>query len=345
VFLVGAGATGSELLKDFAMCGVGTAAFNNVMLVDYDVVEPSNLSRQFLYRVADVGKKKADCAAAAALFMNSNFTVLPKKLIIDEKTPSTLGALCHLSIMALDNDEARNLVARRCQEGYRNPQPFLDLGTEGLRCSTGAYIPNATPTWKYKSKMPDEHSLPCQEKAVPKTIRHCVSFATQLFRSLFVDPLKDAGPLTFASVRDWNDCIIWARLLFDWSNKMWVEDVKHTYSPSDSIWQGRRLPDVVPFDHLDELVQQFVGSAATLKAISNGIQPGPREPKKSIHFASIALAASCSDSTLPDDVKMKQSRSHITKFEKDDDENFHVDFIAACANFRARMFHITPILC
>ena len=60
--LVGAGATGSELLKNFAMCGVGTAAQFNVLVADDDIVERSNLSRQFLYRSCDIKQKKALCA-------------------------------------------------------------------------------------------------------------------------------------------------------------------------------------------------------------------------------------------------------------------------------------------
>ena len=58
-------------------------------------------------------------------------------------------------------------------------------------------------------------------------------------------------------------------------------------------------------------------------------------------FAAIALASlSLQSVTLPEDVAKSPSR--VTHFEKDDDNNFHVDFIAACANLKARMFHITP---
>ena len=62
-------------------------------------------------------------------------------------TPSTLGANCDLTIMAVDNDKARSFLARRCQYWYRNPQPCLNLGTEGLMLTTDAIIPNVTDSW------------------------------------------------------------------------------------------------------------------------------------------------------------------------------------------------------
>ncbi len=150
--------------------------------------------------------------------------------------------------------------------------------------------------------------------------------------------------MSLLRARDWSDCIVWSRKLFDWCNQNWVVDVKQQYDAADPMWQGRAMPDVVPFDHCDELVQQFVGTAAVLKAVASGIQPqGTMEPN-STRFAAIAHAASSLEAAVLPEVEDK-SLSHITHFEKDDDANFHVAFIAACANLKARMFHITPAIC
>lgn len=63
--MVGAGAIGCELLKNFAMLGLGTQG--QVTLTDPDVIEVSNLNRQFLFREKHLRKPKSHTAAAAAI--------------------------------------------------------------------------------------------------------------------------------------------------------------------------------------------------------------------------------------------------------------------------------------
>ena len=61
VLVIGAGALGNELIKNLALLGIG-----NIFIADLDSVENSNLSRSVLYRESDIGKSKAEVAAAAA---------------------------------------------------------------------------------------------------------------------------------------------------------------------------------------------------------------------------------------------------------------------------------------
>jgi ubiquitin-activating enzyme E1 len=60
-FLVGAGAIGCEMLKNFAMMGVGSQG--GITVTDMDTIEKSNLSRQFLFRNSHVGQLKSMTAA------------------------------------------------------------------------------------------------------------------------------------------------------------------------------------------------------------------------------------------------------------------------------------------
>ena len=49
-FVVGAGAIGCELLKNFAMVGLGASEEGKIIVTDMDHIEKSNLNRQFLFR-------------------------------------------------------------------------------------------------------------------------------------------------------------------------------------------------------------------------------------------------------------------------------------------------------
>ena len=56
VFLVGAGALGCEFAKNFALMGVSSGSVGEITMTDDDVIEKSNLSRQFLFRDWDIGR-------------------------------------------------------------------------------------------------------------------------------------------------------------------------------------------------------------------------------------------------------------------------------------------------
>lgn len=70
LFLVGAGAIGCEMLKNWSMMGVGSGRKGIIHVTDLDTIEKSNLNRQFLFRPKDLGKFKAEVAGAAVAAMN-----------------------------------------------------------------------------------------------------------------------------------------------------------------------------------------------------------------------------------------------------------------------------------
>src|SRR5271167_4215130 len=65
VLCIGAGGLGSPLALYLAAAGVGTLG-----IVDFDVVDYTNLQRQILHSTADVGRKKLDSAADKLKAMN-----------------------------------------------------------------------------------------------------------------------------------------------------------------------------------------------------------------------------------------------------------------------------------
>jgi ubiquitin-activating enzyme E1 len=69
---VGAGAIGCEILKSFAMMGVGCGPGGSVTVTDMDTIEKSNLNRQFLFRPKDVQvSRRFQTNAVNFLHMNS----------------------------------------------------------------------------------------------------------------------------------------------------------------------------------------------------------------------------------------------------------------------------------
>ena len=90
-FIVGAGAIGCELLKLFAMMGVGCSG-GGITITDMDLIEKSNLNRQFLFRPGDVGQSKARQAAKAAkgiliFYFNPrpDISISPQKKFLPQK--------------------------------------------------------------------------------------------------------------------------------------------------------------------------------------------------------------------------------------------------------------------
>lgn len=69
-FLVGAGAIGCEMLKNWAMMGVGVGPKGHIHVTDLDTIEKSNLNRQFLFRAKDLGHFKSEVAVQAVTEMN-----------------------------------------------------------------------------------------------------------------------------------------------------------------------------------------------------------------------------------------------------------------------------------
>ena len=92
-FLVGAGAIGCEMLKNWSMMGIGAGPTGIIHVTDLDTIEKSNLNRQFLFRPKDLGKFKSEVAALAVSEMNPDLVgkILTKQEAVGPNTESTFG--------------------------------------------------------------------------------------------------------------------------------------------------------------------------------------------------------------------------------------------------------------
>ncbi len=133
VLVVGAGALGNEVVKNLALVGLGTT-----YLIDYDVVEPSNLSRSVLFRSQDGGRSKAEVAAQRARELNPEITIIP--LHGDVITDLGLGLFAEVDLVigCLDNREARLWVNRQC---WKVNTPWIDAGIQEIQGVVKVFVP------------------------------------------------------------------------------------------------------------------------------------------------------------------------------------------------------------
>jgi molybdopterin/thiamine biosynthesis adenylyltransferase len=136
VLVVGAGALGNEVIKNLALLGAG-----QVVIVDMDRVELSNLSRSVLFRATDEGQSKAECAARAARQIYPEMKV--RAIAANVLAGVGLGYFrwANVVIGALDNREARVFVNSACA---RVGRPWIDGGIEVLHGIVRGFAPPAT---------------------------------------------------------------------------------------------------------------------------------------------------------------------------------------------------------
>jgi ubiquitin-activating enzyme E1-like protein 2 len=70
LFMIGCGAIGCEMIKNYALLGVATGEHGLLTVTDNDLIEKSNLNRQFLFRPQHIQQPKSTTAARAALAIN-----------------------------------------------------------------------------------------------------------------------------------------------------------------------------------------------------------------------------------------------------------------------------------
>lgn len=110
VAIVGAGGLGSPAVLALAAAGVG-----HLTVIDDDVVELSNLQRQVLHRVSDVGAAKVDSAVRAASALAPEVTVTAVRERLTDENAYRLLAGADVVLDGTDTFAARRAVAAACE--------------------------------------------------------------------------------------------------------------------------------------------------------------------------------------------------------------------------------------
>ena len=109
VLCVGAGGLGSPLALYLAAAGVGTLG-----IVDFDVVDFTNLQRQILHSTADVGRKKLDSAAESIAGINPNVDVRKFEARLTSDNALDIFRDFDIVVDGTDNFATRYLVNDAC---------------------------------------------------------------------------------------------------------------------------------------------------------------------------------------------------------------------------------------
>lgn len=109
VLVVGAGGLGSPALLYLAAAGVGTLG-----IIDSDDLEVSNLQRQVLYTIADIGRNKAQCAAEHLGQLNPFVKVQPFSFRLTSENALKIIADYDVVIDGTDNFPTRYLINDAC---------------------------------------------------------------------------------------------------------------------------------------------------------------------------------------------------------------------------------------
>lgn len=118
VLIIGAGGLGSPVALYLALAGVG-----KIGIVDFDVVDLSNLQRQILHQTEDIGKPKVQSARETIAAHNPNVEVVTHEEPITSENAFAIISQYDIVVNGADNFAARYLVNDAC---YLLKKPLVD---------------------------------------------------------------------------------------------------------------------------------------------------------------------------------------------------------------------------
>lgn len=140
LLVIGAGALGNEILKNAALLG-----FTQVIVVDMDRIEESNLSRAVLFRSEDIGSSKAEVAANAYRSLAPDASIVPITGNLLEACGLGLFEWSDVIVAGLDNREARLFINR---SAWKVNRPWIDGAIEGINGVVRAFLPGQAPCYE-----------------------------------------------------------------------------------------------------------------------------------------------------------------------------------------------------
>lgn len=157
VLVVGAGGLGSPVLSYLAAAGVGTLG-----IVDYDVVDESNLQRQILHFTPDVGKLKTQSASEKLQALNPEVCIRSYTEKFSSENAESLIKPYDFVIDCCDNYDTKFLINDFC---VSQRKAYSHGAILALRGEVMTYTPGAACYRCLFGEAPDENSVPLASQA------------------------------------------------------------------------------------------------------------------------------------------------------------------------------------
>jgi ubiquitin-activating enzyme E1 len=191
--------------------------------------------------------------------------------------------------------------------------------------------------------------------------------------NLLKETLADKRPIVF------KDCVKWARQEFDDKFTNTIKQLLHNFPSSQvtqsgaAFWSGtKRCPHALEFDAHNDTHLEFIFSGANLRArlyslkeetnhkvvqhLAKEITLPKFKARDGVKIDVTDAEAQARSSGTPDEQTIQTIRASLPtaadlnkikgmegiEFEKDDDANYHMDFITAMSNLRAENYDIQP---
>ncbi len=122
VLVIGAGGLGCPVLTYLMCAGVG-----DIKVIDEDMVSESNLNRQFIYTMEDIGKPKAILAAEYVQQHNPNIAVCGEVIRITQENAKQIVNTVDVVVDCVDNIETRLIMNEACLEAEI---PLIEAGIQ-----------------------------------------------------------------------------------------------------------------------------------------------------------------------------------------------------------------------
>lgn len=361
VLLVGAGGIGCEVLKNLVCCGFGSLPLAaqkpppadteteakvqqekkpEIVVIDLDTIDLSNLNRQFLFRKQHIKKPKAVVAKETASAFNPSVNIdAHHASIFDSQYNVDFFESFDLVFNALDNLAARRHVNKMCLAA---DVPLIESGTTGFNGQVQTIKKGVTECYDCNPK-PVQKSFPiCTIRSTPSQPIHCIVWAkSYLFPEMFGTSEEDSADVAVTEgdnveevaklkeeaealkkVRDLMGKSEFAQEVF---NKVFHDDIERLRSMSE-MWQSRKAPESLDFTTLAKEIDADIVKRGQALAV---LDQSPWSLHDNLAVFCYSLDALSSRA---------QAGEKVIEFDKDDKDT--LDFVASAANLRSHIFGI-----